>query len=424
MTRAYVGLGSNLGDSPGILREALERLRPMGSHFTNSDLYLTDPWGKADQPRFYNAVAAFDTGAAASEVLDRLLEIENEFGRTRDVRWGPRVLDLDLLLFGQNVSDDPDCALPHPLLRKRAFALAPLAEIAPDVQLPPDGLTARAALNALGEQERASVCRLRGTAVLVPPARVDYDAPGGAGEHFDALRPFSRVNAAVLETVIDATGPLAQRRVLDVGCGTGRFSEEMAQRGASVTGFDASATMLAAALSRAQSAPARVHYVRGDANVALPPGPYDAVTAFYCVHYFELHAWCRKVYGVLAPGGVLAIATFPHSHFAETHYARFFPSLAAIDMARFPSIPALKRALAEAGFENVETRESIVATEDEPAALIDRVERKYLSSFYLMSDEEFRSGIEAMREAWLGLDIIARNDRSTVVSGRRPANSR
>jgi 2-amino-4-hydroxy-6-hydroxymethyldihydropteridine diphosphokinase len=423
MTRAYVGLGSNLGDSPGILREALARMRELGTEFSNSDLYLTDPWGKTDQPKFYNAVAAFDTDATSPQVLDRLLEIEKEFGRTRDVKWGPRLLDLDLLLHGQSISEDPNCRVPHPHLRDRAFALAPLAELSPEVRLPPDGLTARAALDGLGVDALASVSRLRGTAVLVPPPRLDYDAPGGAGAHFDALRPFSHLNELLLETVIDATGPLAGRRVLDVGCGTGRFSEKMAEAGALVTGFDSSKTMLAAALSRRQNALGNPQYIRGDANVALPAGPYDAVTAFHCIQYFDAEAWCRRVFQSLAPGGTTAIATFAHSHFAETQFARFFPSLPAIDMARFPSIPALKKALAGAGFGDVEVREIVVESRDEPAALIARVEAKYLSSFYLIPEEEFRNGIEAMREAWLGRDKIERIDRSIVVSGRRPANS-
>jgi len=108
-----------------------------------SSLYETAPVGVTDQPDFLNAVAAVRTGLGPEETLDALLHIENQMGRVRTQRWGPRVIDLDLLLYGGERVSLPRLTVPHPRLRERAFVLVPLAEIAPELRLP-------------GEEERAA----------------------------------------------------------------------------------------------------------------------------------------------------------------------------------------------------------------------------------------------------------------------------
>ena len=106
-----------------------------------SSLYETAPMGVTDQPEFLNAVAEIQTSLGALALLGALLHIENKIGRVRTFRWGPRVIDLDLLLYGTQQIAWPDLTVPHPRLRERAFALVPLAEIAPGLALPGDGKT-------------------------------------------------------------------------------------------------------------------------------------------------------------------------------------------------------------------------------------------------------------------------------------------
>jgi 2-amino-4-hydroxy-6-hydroxymethyldihydropteridine diphosphokinase len=137
MPRIFVGLGSNLGDRERNIREAVERLRKIGA-VRLSTLRDTDPVGVADQPNFLNAVAELSSELPARELLDRLLEIERELGRDRakEGRWGPRTIDLDLLLYGDEVIDEPGLTLPHPRLAERRFVLEPLHELAPELVLP------------------------------------------------------------------------------------------------------------------------------------------------------------------------------------------------------------------------------------------------------------------------------------------------
>jgi 2-amino-4-hydroxy-6-hydroxymethyldihydropteridine diphosphokinase len=136
---AYVGLGSNRGDREETLRRALELLdeEPAITVVAVSSFRETEPWGYADQPRFLNGVCAIETGLAPRALLGRLLAIERSLGRTRDgPRYGPRTIDLDLLLYGAEVVDEPDLTVPHPRLPERRFALEPLAELDPDLALP------------------------------------------------------------------------------------------------------------------------------------------------------------------------------------------------------------------------------------------------------------------------------------------------
>ena len=134
MTRAYVGLGANLGDRERTLREAVDALgAEEGIEIAAvSTLRETDPVGVGAQPRFLNGVAALETSLGARELLDRLLAVEQRFGRVRvPGEHGPRTLDLDLLLYGDETIDEPGLAVPHPRMHERRFVLEPLAEVAP-----------------------------------------------------------------------------------------------------------------------------------------------------------------------------------------------------------------------------------------------------------------------------------------------------
>ncbi|TRX72923.1 2-amino-4-hydroxy-6-hydroxymethyldihydropteridine diphosphokinase [Pseudomonas mangiferae] len=136
---AYIGLGSNLADPHGQLRAALDALGclPQTRLAAVSSLYASDPLGPPDQPRYVNAVAALETELAPLALLDALQAIETEQGRVRkDQRWGPRTLDLDILLYGELAQDTPRLTVPHYHMHARAFVLYPLADIAPDLHLP------------------------------------------------------------------------------------------------------------------------------------------------------------------------------------------------------------------------------------------------------------------------------------------------
>jgi 2-amino-4-hydroxy-6-hydroxymethyldihydropteridine diphosphokinase len=139
----YVGLGSNLGDREGTLRRAVDHLaaEPGIDVLRVSRFLETDPVGYLDQPRFVNAVAELETDLPPRTVLDRLLEIERRLGRRREpgARYGPRTIDLDLLLYGETVLDGPGLTVPHPRLHERRFVLEPLAELDPGLLVPGRG---------------------------------------------------------------------------------------------------------------------------------------------------------------------------------------------------------------------------------------------------------------------------------------------
>jgi 2-amino-4-hydroxy-6-hydroxymethyldihydropteridine diphosphokinase len=140
VTRAYVGLGANLGDREGTIRRAVERLdaEPGIEVVAVSTLRETEPVGYVDQPPFLNGAAALETELAPGDLLGCLLAIERELGRVRGEgpRFGPRTIDLDLLLYGDCVVDEPGLSLPHPRLAERRFALEPLHELDPLLALP------------------------------------------------------------------------------------------------------------------------------------------------------------------------------------------------------------------------------------------------------------------------------------------------
>lgn len=139
---AYVGVGSNLEQPAKQVAVALHRLAawPGVSSLRASRLYRSRPWGQREQPGFINAVAELTCVGGAAELMRGLLVIEREAGRVRGgERWGPRILDLDLLLFGEERVDTPELVLPHPRIGERAFVLLPLAELAPGLVLPGAG---------------------------------------------------------------------------------------------------------------------------------------------------------------------------------------------------------------------------------------------------------------------------------------------
>ncbi|WGL18025.1 2-amino-4-hydroxy-6-hydroxymethyldihydropteridine diphosphokinase [Microbulbifer bruguierae] len=138
MTRCYIGLGSNLADPAGQLHSALEDIAriPHTRLEASSSLYSSAPIGPGEQPDYVNAVACVDTELAPEALLDALQAIEAEHGRERTLRWGARTLDLDILLFGNEQLDSARLTVPHPRMGERNFVLEPLAELAPDLQLP------------------------------------------------------------------------------------------------------------------------------------------------------------------------------------------------------------------------------------------------------------------------------------------------
>jgi 2-amino-4-hydroxy-6-hydroxymethyldihydropteridine diphosphokinase len=154
LTSSYIGLGGNVGDVAAAMARALDALGalPDSALVATSRLYRTPAWGVTDQPDFINAVARLDTPLSPRALLEALLAIERDAGRTRladgSDRWGPRTLDLDLLLYGDRVIDEPGLHVPHPRLHERAFALVPLVEIAADAVIPGVG-PARDALAAM-----------------------------------------------------------------------------------------------------------------------------------------------------------------------------------------------------------------------------------------------------------------------------------
>jgi 2-amino-4-hydroxy-6-hydroxymethyldihydropteridine diphosphokinase len=141
--KTYIGLGSNLGEREAQIRLALDDLaRLPGSRLVRaSSLYDSEPVGDVEQPKFLNAVAELETELTARQLLWNLLLIERRLGRTRTRRWGPRTIDLDLLLYGQVVVDEPDLQIPHPELTRRSFVLVPLVELDPLLVHPVTGET-------------------------------------------------------------------------------------------------------------------------------------------------------------------------------------------------------------------------------------------------------------------------------------------
>jgi 2-amino-4-hydroxy-6-hydroxymethyldihydropteridine diphosphokinase len=160
MKRAFIGIGSNLGDRRKNCVEAVERLKEFrGGQFIGcSCWYLTSPVGVEDQNWFVNGVACLGAEISARDLLGRLLSIEDGMGRVRTEKWGPRIIDLDLLLYGSDIVNESDLKIPHPYMHLRRFVLAPLAEIDPDVIHPVLAKTASQMLRELrGEDQQVTL---------------------------------------------------------------------------------------------------------------------------------------------------------------------------------------------------------------------------------------------------------------------------
>lgn len=150
--RAFIGLGSNLGDREATIRAALEAIAdlPQTDLLRVSSLYDTEPVGEVDQPNFLNAVALVDTELEPHQLLWNLMLVEKRLGRVRTQRWGPRTIDLDLLLFGDEIIEQGDLRVPHPEIIRRSFVLVPLVELEPRLVHPGTGETMSAHLGRLG----------------------------------------------------------------------------------------------------------------------------------------------------------------------------------------------------------------------------------------------------------------------------------
>ncbi|SDB44040.1 2-amino-4-hydroxy-6-hydroxymethyldihydropteridinediphosphokinase [Pseudidiomarina indica] len=138
MAHVYIALGANLADPLSTLKQAVQTLQqhPELHHFKVSSFYRSKPMGPQDQPDYVNAVAEFHTALAPLTLLDELQAIEQQYGRQRLRHWGPRTLDLDLLLYDHQQIQEPRLTVPHPGIAERDFVVVPLAELAPQLQLP------------------------------------------------------------------------------------------------------------------------------------------------------------------------------------------------------------------------------------------------------------------------------------------------
>lgn len=142
-TVAYLSLGSNLGDRAQNLRTAVSRLSSVGEVLATSSLYETEPVEITDQPWFLNCAVAVRTNLSPDELLNGVLEVEREMGRVRTRPKGPRLIDIDIVLYGDLIVDSEGLKIPHPAMVERSFVLQPLAEIAPEVHHPVSGRTIR-----------------------------------------------------------------------------------------------------------------------------------------------------------------------------------------------------------------------------------------------------------------------------------------
>ena len=150
MVRAYIALGSNLGDRKLAIEQATSQLAAADLSVTRSArLYQTAPVGPEGQPEYYNTVVEVETTKTPEALLDHVKALERALGRTENVRWGPRVIDLDILLYGAEVLRGPRLVVPHPEMHQRAFVLVPLADLAPELLVPGHNLTVRALLSRL-----------------------------------------------------------------------------------------------------------------------------------------------------------------------------------------------------------------------------------------------------------------------------------
>jgi 2-amino-4-hydroxy-6-hydroxymethyldihydropteridine diphosphokinase len=157
MNPVCIGLGSNMGDRKANLRIALGRLQPIMNCEAVSDIFETEPVGEVEQDWFLNMVLRGTTGLGALELLAALQQIENDMGRRRDIDKGPRIIDLDILLYSSTIICTKNLTVPHPELHRRAFVLVPLAQVAADWMHPVLGATVQELLQKLNDDKAVNV---------------------------------------------------------------------------------------------------------------------------------------------------------------------------------------------------------------------------------------------------------------------------
>ena len=226
--RAYLSLGSNLGDRAANLQEAIQRLGREGLHAgAVSPVYETEPQGRREQGWFLNCVVGVDTDLAPQGVLQRALGVEQAMGRERLLRWGPRVIDIDLLLYGDCVVNEPNLTIPHPRLHERAFALVPLADVSPETVIPGHGSALALGARCAAEPGQSMLRRGELANMVVPHVESETVAPGYGPA--TATAPAARVlpgaggtRARVLARLIAAVGESVSGERLSAELGVSR----------------------------------------------------------------------------------------------------------------------------------------------------------------------------------------------------------
>lgn len=164
MKTAFIGIGSNMSDPHRNCLDAVDRIGRIDNCeiISVSSFYLTEPVGVQVQEWYINGAVSVSTGLSARDLMKRLLDIETDMGRVRTTKWGPRVIDLDILLFGHDIIDDIIVKVPHPLMHLRRFVMAPMSELAPDLMHPVLGKTVMGLLKEIPDDGQ-TVKRLEGT---------------------------------------------------------------------------------------------------------------------------------------------------------------------------------------------------------------------------------------------------------------------
>ena len=152
MNIVYIAFGSNIGDRGAAIEEALNLIEQNEMKIVKrSKIYETEPYGYVDQPSFLNGAVEVETNLSCRDVLERLLSIENQIGRVREFKWGPRIIDLDIIFYNNEIYDEEDLKVPHPDMQSRDFVLKPLNDLCPDYVHPILGNTIRELLGELGK---------------------------------------------------------------------------------------------------------------------------------------------------------------------------------------------------------------------------------------------------------------------------------
>lgn len=152
MNIVYIAFGSNIGDRGAAIEEALNLIEQNEMKIVKrSKIYETEPYGYVDQPSFLNGAVEVETNLSCRDVLERLLSIENQIGRVREFKWGPRIIDLDIIFYNNEIFDEEDLKVPHPDMQSRDFVLKPLNDLCPDYVHPILGKTIRELLGELGK---------------------------------------------------------------------------------------------------------------------------------------------------------------------------------------------------------------------------------------------------------------------------------